>query len=154
MSRNGVLIEKLPLSIITDTYNKNEKVTLIGKYKVLTKDDRYLNFIKNGFKCAKCGIVGQYVHLEHNIRNKNHLNVYGVDCNGKEILLTKDHIYPKSKGGLDNIINYQVLCEECNGEKSDKSPITLVQALNSGQATKKSVEKAVKQGRPKALIGV
>lgn len=153
MSRNGVLIERLPLSIIRDTYNSEDRYIEIGKYRVFTKDDRYLNFIKNGFVCAKCGIVGQYANLEYNRINKNHFNVYAIR-DEKEILLTKDHIYPKSKGGLDNIVNYQVLCEICNNKKSDNSPETLVQALRNGQATKKSVEKAVKSGRPKALVGV
>lgn len=153
MSRNGILIKKLPLSIIEDTYNSKENNIEIGGYKVKTKDDRYLNFIKNGFVCAKCGLKGQYVNLEHNKIHKNHFNVYGIK-EDKEILLTKDHIYPKSKGGLDNIKNYQVLCEICNNKKMDNSPETLVQALRNGQATKKSVEFAVKQGRPRALMGV
>ena len=154
MSRNKVLIEKLPLSIIRDTYqDKNIKVK-IDKYNVQAKDDRYLNFIINGFKCAKCGIEGEYVNLECNSRLGNHLNVYGIDRSGNEILLTKDHIYPKSKGGLDDIRNYQVLCERCNNNKKDVSPIKLVEALRSGKATKKSVEKAVRMHKPKALIGV
>lgn len=154
MSRNKVLIEKLPLSTINNTYRKNKTIIKINGYDVQAKDDRYLNFIKNGFKCANCGMEGKYVNLEFNIRKKNHLNVYGLDGSGKEILLTKDHIYPKSKGGLDSIKNYQVLCERCNNKKSDTSPITLINALNTGKATKRSVERAVKSGRPKALIGV
>lgn len=154
MVRNKILIEKLPLSIIKETYqDKNVKVK-IGKYKLKSKDDRYLNFIENGFRCNKCGITGKYANLECNSRIGNHLNVYGIDGSGKEVLLTKDHIYPKSKGGLDDIRNYQVLCERCNNKKSDISPITLVDALKSGKATKRSVEAAVKSGRPKALIGV
>lgn len=154
MSRNKVLIEHLPLEIIKDTYkNKQNKITING-YKVKTKDDRYLNFIEHGFKCVKCGLEGIYANLECNCKLGNHLNVYGINEMGQEVLLTKDHIYPKSKGGLDNIKNYQVLCEKCNNEKQDISPIKLVEALRNGQATKKSVERAVKLHKPKALVGV
>ena len=151
--RNKVLVEKLPLSIIQEIYNQKTKYIEIEGYKVRTKEDRYLNFIKHGFKCSKCGIEGKYVNLECNSQKGNHLNVY-AEKNGQAVLLTKDHIYPKSKGGLNNIKNYQVLCEKCNTIKSDNSPVTLVQALRNGYATKKSVERAVKLHKPKALIGV
>lgn len=49
MSRNKVLIEKLPLSTINNTYRKNKTIIKINGYDVQAKDDRYLNFIKNGF---------------------------------------------------------------------------------------------------------
>lgn len=154
MTRNEVLIEKLPLSIIKDTYNSKSKYIKIGEYKVKTKDDRYLNFIEHGLECAKCGAKAQYVNLECCCKMGNHLNVYALNRDGQEVILTKDHIYPKSKGGLNNIKNYQVLCEKCNSKKSDNSPIRLAQALQCGYATKKSVEMAVKMHKPKALIGV
>ena len=95
-------------------------------------------------------------HLQETIIDEETVGQYtGLkDKNGKAVLLTKDHIYPKSKGGLNNIKNYQVLCEKCNAIKSDNSPVTLVQALRKGYATKKSVERAVKLHKPKALIGV
>lgn len=151
--RNKVLKEKMPLSTIQEIYKAKEKYVEIEGYKVRSKEDRYLNFIKHGFKCAKCGIEGKYVNLECNSQKGNHLNVY-AEKNGEAVLLTKDHIYPKSKGGLDSIKNYQVLCEQCNITKSDNSPIKLVQALREGYATKKSVERVVKLHKPKALIGI
>lgn len=48
-----------------------------------------------------------------------HLNLYAVDENGKEILMTKDHIIPKSKGGKDHISNYQTMCVRCNMTKGN-----------------------------------
>lgn len=144
---------KLPLSIINYVYNSPGKIVNVKGYKIFSKDDRYLNFIVNGTKCAKCGLEGRYCKLESRGRGP-HLNVYGIDEQGEEVILTKDHIYPKSKGGLNCINNYQVLCSKCNREKADNSPITLVQALNEGKATKYSVSNAVKRGRPKALVGV
>lgn len=49
-----------------------------------------------------------------------HLNLYAIDENGKEVLMTKDHIIPKSKGGADDISNYQTMCERCNEAKGNR----------------------------------
>ena len=49
-----------------------------------------------------------------------HLNLYAVDDNGDEILMTKDHIIPRSKGGIDDISNYQTMCRLCNEAKGNK----------------------------------
>ena len=34
--------------------------------------------------------------------------------------MTKDHIIPKSKGGKNELSNYQTMCTYCNNEKADK----------------------------------
>lgn len=89
--------------------------------------DRYDTFFLKGLSCNYCGIEGKYFWLESNTKDKKtkewtnyHFNLYGIDSNGEEVMLTKDHIVPKSKGGKNCIDNYQCLCVKCNGEKADK----------------------------------
>lgn len=82
---------------------------------------RYQTFFTKGCKCVKCGIEGKYFAKER-FRDQStyHLNLYTVDDNGNEVLMTKDHIIPQSKGGSDDISNYQTMCEPCNKEKGSK----------------------------------
>jgi hypothetical protein len=71
--------------------------------------------------CVRCGLPGAYFALEKSIHEENarkwHLNLYGIGPDGREILFTKDHIIPVSKGGPDTLKNLQTMCEICNGEK-------------------------------------
>jgi 5-methylcytosine-specific restriction endonuclease McrA len=52
--------------------------------------------------------------------NAYHFNLYAIDDNGDEILMTKDHIIPKSKGGRNHLSNYQPMCCVCNQKKDNK----------------------------------
>ena len=45
---------------------------------------------------------------------------YAIDGNGKEVLMTKDHIFPHNKGGKNNISNYQTMCVKCNVAKGSR----------------------------------
>ena len=83
---------------------------------------RYANFKFNGTVCKCCGIEGKYFYKERRANEQSyHFNLYGIDKNGNEALMTKDHILAKSKGGKDEIDNYQCLCEKCNGKKGARS---------------------------------
>lgn len=101
------------------------RIELEDGITVTMKSDRYDNFFINGTDCAECGLKGQYFWLETFKRGKDranmwHFNLYGINDEGKERMLTKDHVFPKSAGGSDSISNYQVLCERCNSKKSNK----------------------------------
>lgn len=82
---------------------------------------RYQTFFTKGCKCVVCGIEGKYFAKEKFAdQSTYHLNLYAVDDNGDEILMTKDHIMPHSKGGIDDISNYQTMCKLCNEAKGNK----------------------------------
>lgn len=86
-------------------------------YRVKMNSDRYLLFQKNS-KCVVCNLDGTKMILDLDVNNSSHFNLYGEE-NGQLILMTKDHILPKSKGGKDKLSNYQTMCSICNNLKSN-----------------------------------
>lgn len=84
---------------------------------------RYQLFAEKGVKCVMCGICGKFFALERGYKdnpNRYHFNLYGEDEQGNEIMITKDHIIPRSKGGKNRLTNYQPMCYSCNNKKSNK----------------------------------
>ena len=82
---------------------------------------RYQLFASKGVECVGCGLAGAYFALERNRHEdfgRFHFNLYGLR-DGAEVLMTKDHIVPKSKGGKNTLDNYQVMCFDCNAFKAD-----------------------------------
>lgn len=111
--------------VINSSCNKLEKKNggsvIIEGYEVYKRSMRYKTFIEKGYKCACCGRVGAYYALECNEGSNDkraHFNLYSED----DVLMTKDHIFPKSKGGKDAIENMQTMCTVCNSEKGSKIP--------------------------------
>jgi 5-methylcytosine-specific restriction endonuclease McrA len=81
--------------------------------------DRLTLFAENS-TCVCCGIQGEFYAIEYHTKAemyKPHLNLYAI-VEGRELLLTKDHIIPLFKGGKNEIANYQTMCQECNMIKS------------------------------------
>ena len=80
---------------------KVKKYKIINGVNVKLSSQRYPVFQKS-LKCSKCGIEGKYFAIEKthgDLIDNYHLNLYGSNENGEEILMTKDHLIPKSKGG-------------------------------------------------------
>jgi len=86
----------------------------------IKKKVKYHLFLEKGIRCAHCGIEGLYFAKEKFINeNKYHLNLYGKTLFGKEVVMTIDHIKPKSKGGRNHFSNYQTMCYFCNNKKGN-----------------------------------
>jgi hypothetical protein len=106
------IISKLNYKNLIDDYPvvKEENVKDIGKNIEINIDEskfvkagiRWQIFERDDFKCIACG----------------------KSANDGAILHV-DHIKPKSKGGSNNMNNYQTLCHLCNIGKSNKSEIDL-----------------------------
>ena len=79
--------------IMPHIYPGSPKIKL-GEHEVKTSTTRLLTYTK-GIKCVKCGIEASFFAVEDN-GSKPHLNLYGYR-NDNEMLMTSDHIVPKSK---------------------------------------------------------
>ncbi len=102
--------------------NIGEWTLKIAGHDVKMWSQRYYTFKNNGIVCVGCGLKGEHFRLERHAlggRESFHFNLYANNGNGNEILMTKDHIVPKSKGGKNHITNLQTMCTNCNNRKDD-----------------------------------
>lgn len=106
---------------------------LVGKFshwwfagmRVSLMSKRYLNYKEHGLKCVSCGLVGTRMALEKHYSTKGdkyHFNLYAINEHGSEVLMTVDHIIPKSRGGSNKLDNLQTMCSVCNNKKADRLP--------------------------------
>lgn len=92
--------------------------------------------------CVSCGIEGRVLAVELQApctRNQKdgtflyngervrraHFNIYAIVA-GREVMLTVDHITPKSLGGNSDVENLVCMCQPCNMKKSNiVEPVTV-----------------------------
>jgi 5-methylcytosine-specific restriction endonuclease McrA len=84
---------------------------------------RLRTFAAKGITCVACKLRGLFFIKEKQRAEvkRYHLALYALDKNGQEVLMTKDHIIPKSRGGKNTLRNMQPMCLLCNQEKGDNS---------------------------------
>lgn len=113
--------EKYPVQEILEKVGVTRHVNLDGD-NVSIGTKRMQVFKHKGIKCVACGLEGAYFLKEKHGKDKNfHLNLYAVHSTGKEVMFTKDHILPLSKGGKDCMDNLQPMCSICNTKKGNKT---------------------------------
>lgn len=92
---------------------------------------RLETFAKKGLLCSHPGCHRVGTHVIHwyapsdfkkfgDSGRGEHIDIIGFEANGTEYLMNVDHIYPRSKGGMDDISNKQPMCEAHNSLKSDR----------------------------------
>jgi len=99
-------------------------VNILGE-EINPISDRYKLFFTKGTTCVACGVEGTIWVLEKHRdtpTDRFHLNLYGLDKDGNEVLITKDHIIPKKHGGGNHLSNYQTMCYTCNNLKDYVKP--------------------------------
>lgn len=108
------LSEVLPY--ITEQESKRDYKIGEHTYSVRMNSDRYFVFKENPC-CVACGVKGTKMILDMNPGdNSPHFNLYAEE-DGRYVLMTKDHILAKARGGLDELSNYQSMCCTCNNLK-------------------------------------
>ncbi len=128
--------EVCPLLGVEHQHNDKARVTFTTEdsaYTVKVNSKRLQCFAKS-IVCAKCGIKGTVFRIETHASDRQagspHLNLYakknalgtGSISSTEDddlVLMTKDHIIPKSKGGKDHLSNLQTMCSPCNEAKAD-----------------------------------
>lgn len=90
-------------------------------YFVKKHSQRYKLFRTKGLRCVSCKKTANAAFLEANVEGERpHINFYLKRPGMKDLLFTKDHILPKSKGGKNCQSNYQPMCQECNSKKGSE----------------------------------
>jgi 5-methylcytosine-specific restriction endonuclease McrA len=114
--------------------NKQKEIRIVGLDSLIHISSNRIRTFSKGVTCVRCGIKGAFFAAEVHERDikrlkggvdpteyRLHLNLYAIEeMTGKEVLMTSDHILPKSRGGGDGLDNRQPMCVKCNGIKGDK----------------------------------
>lgn len=129
------------------------------KYSVRMNSDRYFVFLKN-IRCVACNLEGKKMFLELNPGDYiPHFNLYGEEY-GRLVLMTKDHIIPKSKGGRDCLSNYVTCCSICNNLKGNYDlsyeQVYELRELykNEGKLSRKELSDLINETREKMVNNV
>lgn len=109
--------------VILNSWSQKERINLDGDLvKIATM--RLQVFAAKGTTCTVCGVKGTVFYKERNTPGSWHLNLYGTLPDGVEVLMTRDHTIPRSKGGPDTLDNQEPMCHTCNNGLGHKGKLS------------------------------
>ena len=79
-------------------------------------------FHRKGITCIveSCNLTGLYFAFDlWPNGGGEHFDLFALDKDGNEVLMTIDHRHPKSKGGKNNFKNIDTMCKYHNDLKAD-----------------------------------
>lgn len=114
-----VLVEVTDLESVFSNVRKGIKRMDIGGVNVSIR--RMECFAVYGTECVSClQRKGNVILIEEWPNGQIHVDLYQKNPDGTKVLMNIDHVIPKSKGGKNDITNYQPMCQPCNSKKGDK----------------------------------
>jgi 5-methylcytosine-specific restriction endonuclease McrA len=118
---------------VTQTWYDSIKLILNGKATPLADYDATVKSEKVELRIPAVVVLKQYVRTPKRIHyfnaptKRNVLIRDGFACAycGRKLTMnsvTKEHVLPVSRGGLDTLANVVAACLDCNGRKADQTP--------------------------------
>lgn len=101
-----------------------------GTHKGFKNHRRFRVFWKKGVRCRGCSLEGNAIVKTKWKDGSIHHDLYHWS-KSKKILMTVDHIIPKSYGGKNDLNNLQPLCEKCNSKKGNQLLIPFLTRMNN-----------------------
>ena len=121
--RNGIYpVEQILPLLKAKTKGKGKEYIELDGVQVKISSQRYEIFLVS-LKCYQCGLEGKFFAAEKIKADKSekyHFNLYAINSDGDEVLMTRDHIVPLSKGGKNIVSNQKTMCTDCNSNKRNK----------------------------------
>ena len=120
----GMVIEMIRAVMHSPNFRPTAKIKdEINGQSVKLSSLRLQTFAAHGTACHECGIEASFFAIERDLaqaaRNGGyHLNLYGIDADGQDVLFTHDHAIARALGGKDSLENTRTCCYHCNNKKA------------------------------------
>lgn len=102
-----------------------------GKYPECYNRLRFQVFRSKGYHCHYCDLIGTFVivWVDGEDHCRVHTDLFAFNDSNRLVMMTIDHIVPKSKGGGKTVKNLITACQVCNNAKGDTDYETFLQKI-------------------------